>query len=578
MPQALVLDIVWSIALATGLALLAKRLGQPLILAYVAAGIILGPGVGFGLIQDESNIRAIGEIGLILLLFIIGLEMDLKRLLHLGWPVLVTGLGQVLLSALLALGLFLLMGFPMTGGRLDAVYLAAALSTSNTIIVMKLLFDRKELDTPASRITVGILLIQDVCALVYLAVQPDLQNPAVLPIATSLFKGTGLVIATLLVSRYVLPRLFYWMAKHAELLLLGAIAWCFAVAQLADTAGLSRAMGAFLAGVSISAFPYNREVLNRIGSLRDFFVTLFFVAVGLQVPMPTPLLAGYAAVAVGFVLGSRLLTVLPFLYLMRQGVRTGLLTSINLAQVDEFALILVAVGVTDGHIGRDTASVVILAMIVTTGLAPYMMQHGHRLCRWAEAALDWVGVRDRPRVPDTPLGLPARHEGPGRGIVLLGFYHSASSFVETLGTTHPQLLRDLLVIDANPDVYRELTRRHIRCIYGDVAQGGLLDSAGVGEARLVLCTIPDHMLEGIDSLELVRQVRRLAPRAEIVATAETIPTALQMYQAGADYVLLPRLTSAERLVEVVADGLAVGLSALRQEQLSLLHERREVIS
>jgi voltage-gated potassium channel Kch len=263
---------------------------------------------------------------------------------------------------------------------------------------------------------------------------------------------------------------------------------------------------------------------------------------------------------------------------MRQGVRTGLLTSINLAQVDEFALILVAVGVADGHIAKDTASVVILAMIVTTALAPYMMQHSHWLYRWAEAGLARIGISDRPPLPISSPGVGQRQEGPGRGIVVLGFYHSASSFVETLGAVHPQLLRDLLVIDSNPDVYRELTRRHIRCIYGDVSQDGLLDSAGIGEARLVLCTIPDHMLERIDSLGLVRQVRRLAPRAEIVATAETIPAALQMYHEGADYVLLPRLTSAERLVEVVADGLAVGLSALRQEQLSLLHERREVIS
>ena len=578
MPQALVLDIVWAIALATGLALLAKRLGQPLILAYMAAGIILGPSVGLGLIQDQSNIQAIGEIGLILLLFIIGLEMDLRRLLRVGWPVVVTGLSQVSLSALLALGMFLLMGFPMAGGRLDAVYLAAALSLSSTMIVVKLLFDRKELDTPAGRITVGILLIQDVCALVYLAIQPDLQNPALRPIATSLLKGAGLIIATFLVSRYLLPRLFHWMAKHTELLLLGAIAWCFAVAQLADTAGLSRAMGAFIAGVSISAFPYNREVLNRIGSLRDFFVTLFFVSVGLQIPMPTGQLAGYTVAVVGFVLGSRLLTVFPFLYLMRKGVRTGLLTSINLALVDEFALVLVAVGVADGHIAKDTASVVVLAMIVTAALAPYMMQHSQRLCRWAEAGLAGIGISARPPFPISSPGQDQRDEEPAPRIVLLGFYHSASSFVETLGAIHPQLLRDVLVIDANPDVYRELTRRHIRCIYGDVTQNGLLDSAGVGEARLVLCTIPDHMLAGTDSLGLLQQVRRLAPRAEIVATAETIPMALQMYHAGADYVLLPRLTSAERLVEVVADGLAVGLSALRKEQLSLLHERREVIS
>ena len=578
MPENLVADIGWAIALATGMAFLAKLARQPLILAYVACGIIFGPGVGLGLIEDEVNIRSIGEIGLVLLLFMIGLEIDLKRLLRLGRPVLLTGVGQVLLTALVALGFFLLLGFSMTEDRLDAVYLAAAASLSSTLIVVKLLYDKTELDTLAGRFTVGILVVQDIFAIVFLAVQPDLQNPDVLVLAGSVLKGAGLVAASFLASRYLLPHLFHWVARQPELVLLGAVAWCFVISGSADFLGLSLEMGALIAGVSISTFPYNHDIINRIVTLRDFFVTLFFVSLGLQIPSPDAQLIGYALAAAGLVILTRQLTIFPFLYFMRQGIRVSVLTSINLAQISEFSLVMVSLGAADGHIGEETASIVILAMILTSAFSPYMVQSSHRLYQWSETALTKVGVRDRFPVPPSATGAGEPSGKPGRKIVLLGFYREASSFLENMEFRHPELLEDLLVIDFNPDVHRELTRRGIHCFYGDVSRTSLLADVGIGQAQLIFATIPDTILAGTSNLSLVRQLRYLAPEAEIVATAETIPSALEMYDAGADFVLLPRMSAAESVLEVLEHSRIGTLPALRRQQLSSLEGRQEVIS
>jgi len=323
------------------------------------------------------------------------LEIDLGRLLRLGLPILVTGIGQVALSVLLGLGIFLLLGFYIPQGRFDALFLAAAVSMSSTMIVVKLLYDKKELDTLAGRITVGILVVQDLYAILFIAILPDLDNPDFAALASSLLKGVGVVATSFLVSRYLLPKIFALVARQPELGLLTGVAWCFVIAGLADYAGLSREMGALIAGVSISSFPYRRDISNRVVSLRDFFITLFFVSLGMQIPQPTGQLVVYAVAAAGFVLVSRFLTIFPFLYIMRQGIQVSVLTSINLAQVSEFSLVLVALGTASGHIAGDTASVIVLAMILTSTLSTYMIQHSHRLFRWSEPALAWLGLHER---------------------------------------------------------------------------------------------------------------------------------------------------------------------------------------
>src|SRR5262245_1117423 len=248
----LLYDIGLSIVAATVLAYVARMARQPLLLAYIAAGVLIGP-VGLGWIHDRDSIQTLAELGLAFLLFIVGLEIDLKKLIASGKVAAVTTVVQVAGGAVLGWGVARLLGFV----GLAAAYIGAAVAFSSTMIVVKLLSDRSELDTAAGRVTLGILLLQDVLAIIVLAVQPNLGggaggDSALLKMGLSALKGIGLVAGTLAVSRWVLPLLLKSVAKFPEILLVTAISWCFLVCYAAIKADFSSAMGALIAGVSIS--------------------------------------------------------------------------------------------------------------------------------------------------------------------------------------------------------------------------------------------------------------------------------------------------------------------------------------
>lgn len=275
-----------SIIVAFVLAVVAKRFRQPLVLGYIAAGVLIGPTQGFGWISHE-HIEPISELGLILLLFMIGLEIDLKKLKASGPAVVSCGVGQFIICVALGLAFFPLIGFGFGQGDYGPLYLAVAAALSSTMIVVKLLYDKFELDTLPGRITLGILVFQDLWAILFVAAQPNLANPSPGPLLFSLVKGVALVCVSLFASRYVLPVIFKSIAKIPELMVIGALAWCFCVSMLGAWLGMSREMGALIAGISISTFPYNLDVTAKIVSLRDFFITLFFVTLGARVPRPT---------------------------------------------------------------------------------------------------------------------------------------------------------------------------------------------------------------------------------------------------------------------------------------------------
>ena len=564
------------IAVAAALAFIAHRLKQPLLLAYLLAGVVIGPRIGFGLISDEGDIQTVAEIGLILLLFMIGLELDLRKLVSAGRAVIVTGLLQVPLCVALGLAFFAAIGFPLVGGDFRALYLAVCLALSSTMIVVKLLYDKFELDTLPGRITLGVLIFQDIFAIVALGIQPNLANPEIGKVLLSLAAGAILVAAALLISKYVLPPLFRSVAKLPELVLVGSLAWCFVVCAAASAAGLSREMGALIAGISISTFPYNLDVVAKVVSIRDFFVTLFFVALGMQIPMPTPQLLGMALVASLFLVVSRFVVVFPILRALGLGHRASLLPAINLAQMSEFAMVIAAIGLGFHHIDQQTMSLLIFVFAFTAVASTYFINFSHPLQRAIAQGLRRAGLRDiedRPAqasLPDVP-----------RDVVLLGFFTEASALVHefemaSVDERHPMLER-LLVIDFNPDVHAELVRRGIACRYGDVANMDTLHHADVHDPKLVVSTIPDAILKGTTNLRLLKLARRLWPHAKVVVTANRAAGALQLYEAGADFVFVARLHSAPEMATILERGLAEGFERIREAQIEHMRRRNEVL-
>ncbi len=571
-------DIGICVAAAALLALVGYRLKQPLILAYLVTGVVIGPHMPLRLVTDQASIATVAEIGLILLLFIIGLEIDLKKLASAGPAVLLTGALQVPICLALGLGFFWLLGQRVGAHNYSLVYLAACMSLSSTLIVVKLLYDKSELDTLPGRITLGVLVIQDLWAVAMIAVQPNLENPNLLPLAFSLWKGALLVVGGLALSKYVLPHLFRAVAKVPELVLVSALAWCFFLAGAAAFIGLSREMGALIAGISLSTFPYNLDVMAKAVSIRDFFVTLFFVALGMQITLPSLQVVEISLAASAFVMVSRL-SVVPILYALHLGHRTSLLPAINLAQVSEFSIVIASLGFARNQIPADVVTIVIITFAVTSVVSTYMINFSHAVQRALSKVLKLL------RIKDLEVGEADTEQVEGRPetIVFLGFFRDASSILLELeggGTAvEAQVMLDkVLVIDFNPTVMRELRRRGITCVYGDIAHADTLHHAGIEKAELIVCSIPDDILRGTNNTRLLRYARAACPKAKVMLTTEHIPQALQFYEAGADIVYIPRLHSASEIARTLKSGLERGFDDVRAAEIERLSSRREVLA
>jgi Kef-type K+ transport system membrane component KefB/voltage-gated potassium channel Kch len=564
--ESILTDIGLAFVTATIFAYVARLLRQPLLLAYIGAGLLIGPS-GLRLVHSEVEIAALSELGLAFLMFIVGLEIDIKKLVRSGRVGALVGVVQVALCAFLALGPVLLLGF----SGLPALYLAVASAFSSTMIVVKLLSDKGELDTVDGRLTLGVLLTQDLLAIVVLALQPNLQDPSLLPIGRSLLSGLALVGGALAASRFVLPGLFQWVAKSPEIVLISAISWCLIVGYLAILAGFSIAMGALIAGVTLSAFPYSLDVVAKIRSLRDFFVTLFFVALGMQLQVDSPQLVLAAIGLSAVVVASRLLTVGPVLYLLGYGSRVGTLCSLALAQTGEFALVIMTLGLALGHIGREVTSVLALTLVLTSTISTYLMMANHTIAQRIVGFLKRAGIPERALPQST-----AESDQTSRDVVLLGFHRVASSLTHlTQGCT---LGRDVLVVDFSPEVIRGLRTMDLPVIYGDISHLDTLDHAGVKAAGVVVSTVSEDFLRGTDNLTMLRQIRHLNPRARVILSAETLDRAREMYAAGADYVVLPRVETARAFFEAL-DAIGHGeLDDLRARALADLADRKEILT
>ena len=576
-------DLLSSIGIAVGAAALIAavtwRFKQPLIIAYLATGVIIGPNIGLKLITNQESIQTVAEIGLILLLFVIGLEIDVRKMASGGAAVLLTGALQVPICIALGLAFFAVLGVTNAQHDYALLYLAACMSLSSTLVVVKILNDKFELDTLPGRITLGVLVIQDLWAVAMLAVQPNLVNPNLVPLLGSLWRGAVLVVAGFALSKYALPYLFRIVAKAPELVLVSALGWCFFLAGTASLIGLSREMGALIAGVSLSTFPYNVDVVAKAVSIRDFFVTLFFVALGMQITIPSLHVLELALAASVFVIVSRVVVV-PILYALRLGLRTSIVPAINLTQVSEFSIVIASLGLAASprQIGPDVVTIVILSFAVTAVLSTYMINANHKLQKLMSAWLKRAGIKDLDAAAMPP---EEKHEDRKETVVFLGFFRDASSVLhefEQDGPDDREFLKKILVIDFNPTVISELRKRGVTCIYGDIAHADTLHHASIENAELVISSITDDILRGTSNLRMLKNIRTACPNAQVVLTTEHIPQALHFYEAGADFVYVPRLHSAPMLAEALKKGLADGFDSARAEQVEHLSHRHEVLA
>jgi Kef-type K+ transport system membrane component KefB len=552
------------------LAVICNRLRLPSIAAFILAGMLIGPS-GIALVENQSDVETIAKLGLVFLLFLVGLEINLRQLMTRGKTVIISGLLQMPLCV--GLGYLAFLGARGVGilpdgfGARELIYLALACGFSSTLLVVKVLQERAQLDTVDGRVAIALLVFQDLWAIVVLSLQPSLLGdgdggPMLDPLINT-FAGVGvLLVVAVGVSRYILPMFFEHVARQTELIILFALAWCFGMGLLGAETGhvahlfgidrdisTSMEMGAMIAGASIATFPYAHEVVSKVGNLRDFFVTLFFIALGMTVSMPRdPMLvvAALVLMTVAFVL--RGVVFFPLFYFTGLDRQNAVTTSTKLAQISEFALVIAFLGLGLKHVSDQVVTVVIFAFILTSILTPGLFSVSDRLAKTMAPLLSAIGIKPPPETEDDESG-----HGKMR-IVLLGFHRLASSLVVELERLNPSLLEETMVVDTNAAIHGKLRKKGIHVHYGDIGNSDTVAHAVEG-ADVVVCTIPDDLLRGTSNVEVVKRVKAANPDAKLVVQALKPSDAKKLRQAGADHVFAWQVETAVGLYPAVQAAL-----------------------
>ena len=519
-PMNTFLELSLIILLATAVCAVVRLLKQPIIIGYILTGILIGPQV-LGLTGSESSINAFSQVGIAILLFIVGLGLSPKVLKEVGKPSLSMGLGQVVITAAFGFILAAILGF----SQIESLYLGMALTFSSTVIVLKLLSDRHDLEKLYGRISIGVLLVQDVTAAVVLIFVSAFSNGNVPPTSLLLLvvKGVGITGLLVLVALYILPRLSTFFARSQEYLFLFSMGWGLGVATLFSFLGLSVEIGALIAGVTLSVSPYNQEIAAKLRPLRDFFIILFFVYLGSNMVVDSLLGVLFPALVLsGFVLLFKPLAVMILSRFMGYGKKTGFYVGISLAQVSEFSLILVLLGIKVGHLGNSVLSVITIVALVTIAVSAYLITQADALYVRASSYLGIFDVKHAAKEVDS---LDAYD------VILFGCNRVGYDFLKIF----KELGESFLVVDFDPDVIKVLDKIGVNHRYGDAEDGEFLDELGLAGAKMVVSTIPDFDANAF----LVTKVRQMNKVAIVILLAHDIDHALRLYVFGASYVILP---------------------------------------
>jgi Kef-type K+ transport system membrane component KefB len=589
----LVHDIGLSLLAAGVLGVIFTRMKIPSIAAFLLAGILIGP-IGLKQVTDPVNIDTIAQLGFILLLFLIGLEIDFKKILGSGKAIIISGLLQYPLTILFGMLMVKLMVWLGIGGSLlsespyAALYMGVIIAGSSTLLVVKLFQEHFELDTVPGRLALGMLIFQDIWVIVAILIQPSLQNPEIGLIMMSFLGITLLSLLTVIIALSFVGRAFTWIAKTPEMTLLGALAWCFAVVFMGvnldhlfeATYGknfhmaVGSGMAALIAGASIANLPSSTEIITKVATVKDFFITLFFVALGISIPMPESInVMIVAALLAVLAILARQFIFFPLFYFTGVDQRNAQVSSVRLAQISEFGLVIAFLGVQLGHLSPALTSSVIFAFVITALGTPLMYGRAYEIHGWIRPLLEKCGFKAPPEL--------TKEEGKGYKLALLGFHRDASSLLYNLSQNDPDLLAETLVIDFNVALHEGIRATGATVKYGDLANPETLHHLGLNQCQVIVCTIPDDLLRGIDNRALVHVVREMAPNASIISNAIATDEIKHVYEAGADFVYLNRFEAAWTLQRAIQAGIEQQLDTFKTKRQSRNHykpERKEILS
>lgn len=542
------------IVITAGVSLFMKLIRQPLILGYILAGLLVGP-AAFGLIHSVETFEAFSEIGIALLLFIIGLGMNVAELKKLGRVVILTALASLISIGTLGFTASGLMGF----SRTEALIVGLALFFSSTIIIIKILSDKKEQNRLHGQVAIGVILVEDLVATFALLFIVANQGDGLDFGEVGVMFGRGLLLLAglIIASTKLLPHISRFMASTQELLFLFAISWGFGIATLFELSGFSIEVGALFGGVALASSPYAQEISARLKPLRDFFIVLFFIVLGESLNvhnltsgiLPALLLSAIVVIAKPF-------TITSVMGLLGYTKRVSFKTGINLSQISEFSIVLVVLATGAGLVREEISAIITLVAIITIAASTYLMHFDDALF----ARFD----RIRLRLFEKEVTYKEKRNRRAYQLVLFGYHHGGHEFIKTFN----DIGKRYLVIDYDPNVIDTLEHQDIPYLYGDATDSELLEEIGIENSKLVISTFSDFEV----TTALVKNVSRISPSAVIICHADNKDEAIRLYELGATYVMIPHFIGSEKISAFIKkSGLKKSeFDSFREKHLSYL--------
>lgn len=516
------------IAIAAIISLIMRIIKQPLIIGYILTGLIVGPAL-LNIANNHETIEVFSSIGISLLLFIIGLGLNPRVIREVGKVTLITGSLQIFLITLAGFAAGRSFGF----GKTESIFIGLALSFSSTIIILKLLSDRKEQNRLYGKITIGILLVQDIVA-AFALVMATARSEGVFSVSqlvTLGAKGVLVGVPLYLAATYILPKMNKIVAGSQEFLFLFAIGWGFGIAALFQLLGFSLEVGALIAGVALATLPYSQEIASRLRPLRDFFVVIFFIALGTQLSFNN-----FGSLWLPVLVFSIIVMVLkPLVVMTIMGVlgytrNTSFKTSGALAQISEFSLVFVILGAGQGIIRADIVNIITIVALITIATSSYAITYSNQIYNLLEKQLVMFerrkthSEREKIKVYD---------------MILFGYNKGGNEFIRTM----EHMKKRSVVVDYDPEVIDLLERKRIPYLYGDVTDLELLEEVNLASAKLVVSTVSDHET----NLFLANYLDKVNDDAVFVCAAETAEQASDLYEQGASYVMMPHYIGSEKI-------------------------------
>ncbi len=540
-------EIAAILGLATVLGVMGQKLRQPLIIMFLASGILAGP-AGLGIIQSYDQIDLLAKVGIAVLLFIVGLKLDLHLIRTTGPVALATGLGQIIFTSVVGFALSLALGItPM-----NAAYVAVALTFSSTIIIVKLLSDKNEIDSLHGQIAIGFLIVQDIAAILALVALTTLgsqiegQHSPALDSILIVVKGVGMLVGVAFLMRYVLPKIVARLAHSQEILALFAISWAVFLGAAGDYLGFSKEVGAFLAGVSLANTGYRDRISARLTGLRDFLLLFFFIDLGARLDWSTvSAQLGSALVLSVFVLIGNPIIVMIIMGAMGYRRRTSFKAGLMVAQISEFSLIVAALGLTLGHITPETMGLITLVGVATICISTYMILYSEPLYRFLSS---WLTIFER-KQPYRETEANLLQDMPVVDVILIGLGNYGSGLFNFLLTRN----KTILGVDFDPAALDKWRSCGQSVLYGDIADPEIYSQLPLNRARWVVSTVRS---EGLNR-DLLEHLKRRAFKGKTAIAATSERESQSYAKMGVHIVFRPFRDAAEQAADSLTHAMDV---------------------